>query len=169
MGVLSPQIHAHFKHYTSSAMIRLVCIYIFNSSELTMFHACCIFMIYCLYVNNVQANKIVTSYFDEYQKGAWGINRNWMVFSNRLRDAKKFNSFSAPSNAFGSRGRTGGEILSAPKRRSIAHSLSCSPVHRPDMTEILLKGRKTATHPSILKCFLVVLRDIHPDRNCMCF
>ena len=43
----------------------------------------------------------------------------------------------------------GGEILPEPKRRFIAQSLSCSPSHRFEMTEILLKGRKTLTHPSI--------------------
>ena len=46
----------------------------------------------------------------------------------------------------------GGEILPEPKRRFIAQSLSCSPSHRLEMTEILLKGRKTLTHPSILTC-----------------
>ena len=44
----------------------------------------------------------------------------------------------------------GGEILPEPKRRFIAQSLSCSSSHRLEMTEILLKGRKTLTHPSIL-------------------
>ena len=44
----------------------------------------------------------------------------------------------------------GGEILPEPKRRFIAQSLSCSPFHRLEMTEILLKGRKTLTHPSIV-------------------
>ena len=43
----------------------------------------------------------------------------------------------------------GGEILPKPKRRFIAQSLSCSRFHRLEMTEILLKGRKTLTHPSI--------------------
>ena len=43
----------------------------------------------------------------------------------------------------------GSEILSESKRRFIAQSLSCSPFHRLEMTEILLKGRKTLTHPSI--------------------
>ena len=43
----------------------------------------------------------------------------------------------------------GGEILPEPKRRFIAQSLSCSPFHRLEMTEILLKGRRTLTHPSI--------------------
>ena len=43
----------------------------------------------------------------------------------------------------------GGKILPEPKRRFIAQSLSCSPFHRLEMTEILLKERKTLTHPSI--------------------
>ena len=43
----------------------------------------------------------------------------------------------------------GGEILPEPKRRFIAQSPSISPFHRLEMTEILLKGRKTLTHPSI--------------------
>ena len=43
----------------------------------------------------------------------------------------------------------GGEILFEPKWRFIAQSLSCSPFHRLEMTEILLKGRKTLIHPSI--------------------
>ena len=43
----------------------------------------------------------------------------------------------------------GGEILPEPKRHFIAQSLSCSPFHRLEMTEILLKGHKILTHPSI--------------------
>ena len=43
----------------------------------------------------------------------------------------------------------GGEILPEPKQRFIARSPSCSPFHCLEMTEILLKGRKTLTHPSI--------------------
>ena len=43
----------------------------------------------------------------------------------------------------------GGEILPEHKRCFVAQSLSCSPSHRLEMTEILLKGRKTLTHPSI--------------------
>ena len=43
----------------------------------------------------------------------------------------------------------GGEIFPEPKRRFVAQSLSCSPFHHFEMTEILLKGRKTLTHPSI--------------------
>ena len=44
----------------------------------------------------------------------------------------------------------GGEILPEPKRLFIAQSISCSPFHRLEMTEILLKGRKTLTHPCII-------------------
>ena len=51
----------------------------------------------------------------------------------------------------------GGEILPEPKRRFIAQSLSCSSFHRLEMTEILLKGRKTLTHPSI-HIYLIKLR-----------
>ena len=40
-----------------------------------------------------------------------------------------------------------GEILPEPKRRFTAQSLSCSPFHCIEMTEKLLKGRKTLTHP----------------------
>ena len=46
---------------------------------------------------------------------------------------------------------TGGQILPEPKQRFIAQSLLCSPFHRLEMTEILLNGRKTLTHPSIQK------------------
>ena len=42
-----------------------------------------------------------------------------------------------------------GEILPEPKRRFFAQSLSYSPFHRLEITEILLKGRKTLTHPSM--------------------
>ena len=52
----------------------------------------------------------------------------------------------------------GGEILPEPKRRFIAQSLSCSPFHRLEMTEILLKGRKTLTHPSITKIDALSIR-----------
>ena len=42
----------------------------------------------------------------------------------------------------------GGEILPKPKRRFIAQSLSCSPFHRLEMIEILLKGHRILTHLS---------------------
>ena len=52
----------------------------------------------------------------------------------------------------------GGEILPEPKRRFIAQSLSCSSFHRLEVTEILLKGRKTLTHPSMtLKTYEILV------------
>ena len=54
---------------------------------------------------------------------------------------------------FGSQGAdsnpTGGEIFPEPKWCFIAQSLSSSPFYRREMTEILVKGHKTLTHPSI--------------------
>ena len=64
------------------------------------------------------------------------------AFAGRLSD--KYHNLMSWSNP------AGGEILPEPKRRLIAQSLSCSPFHRLEMTEILLKGRKTITHPSIM-------------------
>ena len=57
----------------------------------------------------------------------------------------------------------GGEILPEPNRRFIAQSLSCSPFHRLEMTEILLKGRKTLTHPSII----LSQKLLHLGEHCM--
>ena len=69
-----------------------------------------------------------------------------------------------PTSAHGVVGSNpaGGEILPEPKRRFIAQSLSCSPFHRLEMTEILLKGRinpNSSIHHFVgflmsrLKCF----------------
>ena len=57
----------------------------------------------------------------------------------------------------------GGEILPEPKRCFIAQSLSCSPFHRLEMTEILLKGRKTQTHPSIFGTSINIHNQIYLD------
>ena len=54
----------------------------------------------------------------------------------------------------------GGEILPEPKRRFIAQSFSCSSFHRLEVTEILLKGRKTLTHPSYHMPINIVLHNI---------
>ena len=51
----------------------------------------------------------------------------------------------------------GGEILPKPKRRFIAQSLSCSSFHHLEMTEILLKGCKTLTHPSMLHLSILII------------
>ena len=58
----------------------------------------------------------------------------------------------------------GGEILPEPKWHFIAQSLSCSPFHRLEMTEILLKGRKTLTHPSIDSSIVLVP---HSSNSCL--
>ena len=70
------------------------------------------------------------------------------TFSRSVRVAERL---ALPTSDHGVAGSNpaGGEILPEPKRRFIAQSLSCSPSHRLEMTEILLKGRKTLTHPSI--------------------
>ena len=64
----------------------------------------------------------------------------------------------------------GGEILPEPKRRFIAQSLSCSPFHRLEMTEILLKGRKTLTHPSSMcpKDEEGMANGVDPDETAAC-
>ena len=70
---------------------------------------------------------------------------------NVLRSVRVAERLALPTSDHGVGGSNpaGGEILPEPKRRFIAQSLSCSPFHRLEMTEILLKGRKTLTHPSI--------------------
>ena len=67
------------------------------------------------------------------------------------RNVRVAERLALPSSDHGVAGSNpaGGEILPEPKRCFIAQSLSCSPVPRLEMTEILLKGRKTLTHPSI--------------------
>ena len=57
----------------------------------------------------------------------------------------------------------GSKILPEPKRRFLAESLTCSLLHCLEMTEILLKGRKTLTHPSINFGSKVFCR-----KNCLC-
>ena len=59
----------------------------------------------------------------------------------------------------------GGEILPKPKWRFIAQSLSCSPFHRLEMTEILLKGRKTLTHPSMFQKIMSQLATLPLDMD----
>ena len=50
----------------------------------------------------------------------------------------------------------GGEILPEPKRSFTAQSRSCSSFHCLEVTEILLKGRKTLTHPSVSPCLRLI-------------
>ena len=78
------------------------------------------------------------------------MEKAW-VLSYPLSAQRRLWSDGAPD--FGSRGRgsnpAGGKILPEPKRHFIAQRLPCSPFYRLEMTEILLKGRKTLTHLSI--------------------
>ena len=73
-----------------------------------------------------------------------------------LRSVRVAERLALPTSDHGVAGSNpaGGEILPEPKRRFIAQRLSCSYFHRLEMTEILLKGRKTLTHPSIEHWFL---------------
>ena len=82
------------------------------------------------------------------------------VFHRGVRMAKRL---ALPTSDHGVAGSNpaGGEILPEPKRRFIAQSLSCSPFHRLEMTEILLKGGKILTHPSIVFPRLVLQMRMH--------
>ena len=75
-------------------------------------------------------------------------NENIIKYNRSVRVAERL---ALPTSNHGVAGSNpaGGEILPEPKRRFIAQSLSCSPFHRLEMTEILLKGLKTLTYPSI--------------------
>ena len=59
----------------------------------------------------------------------------------------------------------GDEILLEPKRRFITQSLSCSPFHHLEMTEILLKGHKILTHPSIHSIWREFLILSHTEKS----
>ena len=77
----------------------------------------------------------------------------FLVISVCFRSVLVAERLALPTSVHGVAGSNpaGGEILPEPKRHFIAQSFSCSPFHRLEMTEILLKGRKTLTHPSV--CF----------------
>ena len=72
-----------------------------------------------------------------------------MSYVSRLLALYSCSFYIGPLVLFAGSNPAGGEILPEPKRRFIAQSLSCSPFHRLEMTEILLNGYKTLTHPSI--------------------
>ena len=64
-----------------------------------------------------------------------------LSFFSFVRSVRVAERFAIPTSDHGVAGSNpaGGEILPEPKRRFIAQSLSCSPFHRLEMTEILLK------------------------------
>ena len=77
------------------------------------------------------------------------FSKNILIIWESVRVAERL-ALPTPDHGVADSNPAGGEILPEPKRRFIAQSLSCSPFHRLEMTEILLKGRKTLTHPSII-------------------
>ena len=81
---------------------------------------------------------------------SWQNQQKLHVFQAKTRSVRVAERLALPTSDDGVAGSNpaGGEILPEPKRRFIAQSLSCSPFHRLEMTEIQLKGRKTLTHPS---------------------
>ena len=77
------------------------------------------------------------------------VNNAYFDASDRFWSVRVAERLALPTSDHGVAGSNParGEILPEPKRRFIAQSLSCSPFHRLEITEILLKGRKTLTHP----------------------
>ena len=65
-----------------------------------------------------------------------------MIYNDGHRSVRVAERLVLPTSDHGVAGSNParGEILSEPKRRFIARSLPYSPFHRPDITEILLKG-----------------------------
>ena len=86
-----------------------------------------------------------------YFHNSHGLRRSFINSSVRVAER-----LALPTSDHGVAGSNpaGGEILPEPKWRFIAQSLSYSPFHHLEMTKILLKGRKTLTHPSIF-CKLI--------------
>ena len=81
------------------------------------------------------------------------VYAKYQMASVKTRSVRVAERLALPTSDHGvaSSNPAGGEILPEPKRRFIAQSLSCSTFHCLEMTEILLKGCKTLTHPSISK------------------
>ena len=86
------------------------------------------------------------------QAAAAYLSLYFFIFLSNFRVAERLALRTSDHGVAGSN-PAGGKILPEPKRRFIAQSLSCSPFHRLEMTEILFKGRKTLTHPSISPIF----------------
>ena len=80
-----------------------------------------------------------------------GICSKFYIIKPKMTRVRVAKRLALPISDLGVAGSNpaGGEILPEPKRCFIAQGLSCSPFHRLEMTEILLKGCKTPTHPSI--------------------
>ena len=77
----------------------------------------------------------------------WIVSKRLQSFRSVIllqRSVRVAERLALPTSDLGVAGSNpaGGEILPEPKRRFTSQSLSCSPFHRLEMTEILLKGRK---------------------------
>ena len=87
-----------------------------------------------------------------FDQVSWFFQSCWGEFPSPEWSVRVAERLALPTSDHGVAGLNpaGGEILPEPKPRFIAQSLSNSPFHRLEMTEILLKGRKTLTRPSIV-------------------
>ena len=91
------------------------------------------------------------AYFDTHRHTYVKVATICYDHRSSVRSVRVAERLALPTSDHGVAGSNpaGSEILPEPKGRFIAQSLSCSPFHRLEMTEILLKGRKTLIHPSI--------------------
>ena len=115
----------------------------------------CPFTIYSLFMDIQNSFLAIQKSIYGYPKIHFWISKNQLNIGYPLFDflwsvrvAERL-ALSTSDHGVAGSNPAGGEILPEPKRRFIARSLSCSPSHRLEMTEILLKGHKTLTHPSI--------------------
>ena len=104
-----------------------------------------------MWAAKVQASLRIRAVLPEPPLLAYISSESRGTFRQKARSLAPLNGSEASSWPTSDPGVAGsnpaaGEILLEPKRRFIAQSLSCSPFHRLEMTEILLKGRKTLTH-----------------------
>ena len=113
----------------------ILCIHVLKSSKS------------CFYAEGSRITKVCALELDIHEHAC--IDLHIHLWHRSVRVAERL---ALPTSDHGVAGSNpaGGKILPEPKRRFIAQSLSCSPFHRLEMTEILLKGRKTlnsSIHP----------------------
>ena len=100
------------------------------------------------------------------------VRSYWLIIPKYDWSVRVAERLALPTSDHGVMGSNpaGSEVLPEPKQHFIAQSLSCSPFHRLEMTEILLKGRKTLTHPSIQSMIFIhqiSLQDIRQNNLTM--
>ena len=96
-------------------------------------------------------------FFKQFYISHFNCTIIWNWCSTSTRSVRVAERLALPTSGHGVAGSNpaGGEILPEPKRRFIAQSFSCSSFHRLEVTEILLKGRKTLTHHHLLVLFFL--------------